>query len=91
MAADHDRGGGGERPMTDRERVGAEVSRLAHAFANVVTVLVMRLHVLGSELPEEATVLRQDVEAAMKATEEARDLTARLSALGRALRDNGGS
>jgi hypothetical protein len=51
----------------------------------------MRLHVLGSELPEEATVLRQDVEAAMKATEEARDLTARLSALGRALRDNGGS
>jgi hypothetical protein len=86
MAAERDTASGGTPPMTDRERIGTEVSRLAHEFANVVTVLVMRLNVLASELPGDATLHRQDVEAAMAATEEARDLTARLSALGRALR-----
>jgi hypothetical protein len=86
MPAEQDKGGTPPQPMNDRERVGAEVSRLAHEFANAVTVLVMRLHVLASELPEEATLLRQDVEAARQATEEARELTARLSALGKALR-----
>jgi len=85
MASEKRQNGGEALPAVARERLAADLGRLAHEYANVVTVLVMRLTVLANDLPADAAQLREDVAAAMRATEEARALTARLKALGRTL------